>query len=272
MTDGINSLTPFPFSKYKGRAVGEVIADTGYVGWLLMQTEFNLRNPALANYLRNGPAKEDSDTPVHNAMQVRYLDKTYCGHLLNVVDNARGELSTLQESIAYFSKLLADAEATRDKALAEKQKAPDLEWDKRIKADKAYQDAQQTVERLKRNDNDNRERADWIKSRLENPSSEIGSVQFEVGNWDVLINQHLAVELKPVISEDYPAIIRKVSQRRGSYESNNSYVVVTDRYTGTSATFDQVKQMFAASGITLLRSTDFEPIPAWLNQQSGGAQ
>ena len=59
------------------------------------------------------------------------------------------------------------------------------------------------------------------------------------------------IEIKPTMGDDYPAVLR---QMRASC-CNALYLV---QYTGEGATLDQVKQIFAASKITILMHADFE--------------
>jgi hypothetical protein len=51
--------------------------------------------------------------------------------------------------------------------------------------------------------------------------------------------------------DDYPAVLRQMKTAC----CNALYIV---RYTGQGATLDQVRKMFAASGITVLMHADFE--------------
>lgn len=66
------------------------------------------------------------------------------------------------------------------------------------------------------------------------------------------------IELKPTISEDYPAVLRQVKQRIQSnrfirtQDTAGLSVVITDDFTAASATLDQAKAMFKSSNITLL--------------------
>ena len=61
------------------------------------------------------------------------------------------------------------------------------------------------------------------------------------------------VELKPDLGDDYHTVLR---QAKG-YRSAESYrCVVSRRYAFESVTWDQVKKIFAASGITLIAESD----------------
>lgn len=129
--------------------------------------------------------------------------------------------------------------------------------------------------------------------------------QFEYRNWDLfvvgkrfikcptcneydgkVVHKKIVVELKPEISEDYPSILRKVAQRRRDVEPpegvylhhgeafHADVVVITRAFTARSATLEQVKQMYAKSGVRLMLLSEIEPpvvYPEWLTVKGGAA-
>ena len=94
---------------------------------------------------------------------------------------------------------------------------------------------------------------------------EIASVRFEVFNWDAVVttrnDMQVAIELKPTISEDYPAVLRQVTNRMqvdrasrrtaGGYGLYSHVLVLTNRIAARSATNKQIEEMFAASNIKM---------------------
>jgi hypothetical protein len=79
-------------------------------------------------------------------------------------------------------------------------------------------------------------------------------VEFEVGGWDVVLpeagSKHLpavAIELKPSLGDDYPAVLRKLKTRRRSGQA----ALIVDRFAADGATWDQVVRMFEASGFAV---------------------
>ena len=113
---------------------------------------------------------------------------------------------------------------------------------------------------------------------------EVGPATFEFHGWDVRFDftylgpgqkwdqsrcayadvgemEHSAIlniELKPTISEDYPAVLRQVKKRKEANkfvrttETAGRSVVLADEFNSHSATFPQVSAMFSSSNITLL--------------------
>lgn len=105
----------------------------------------------------------------------------------------------------------------------------------------------------------------------------VENVRFEVFNWDALASvlvrekgeEHtsrinVAIELKPAVSEDYPAVLRQVSNRvqvdRASRRESlySAVLVLTDRIHAKSATKAQLIQMFKASNIKLHEWVDLD--------------
>ena len=62
------------------------------------------------------------------------------------------------------------------------------------------------------------------------------------------------VELKPDLGDDYPAVLRQVTGYR--YPEGSNRCVVARRYAFESVTWDQVRKIFAASGITLVAESE----------------
>lgn len=112
------------------------------------------------------------------------------------------------------------------------------------------------------------------------------AIEFEANNWDLVLpatgikyscscgaevarrggnelyNSYY-IELKPSISEDYPAILRKVKSRasylyRGAYYGGK--VVITREITAATATVEEIKAMFKMSGVELFLLSEIEEL------------
>jgi hypothetical protein len=107
------------------------------------------------------------------------------------------------------------------------------------------------------------------------------SVQFEVGGWDVVLRRALgetrpsiAIELKPSLGDDYPAVLRKMRARAGAARAehiiagrgghydpraalrgDHFYAVhvalIVDHFAADGASWDQVVRIFEASGFVV---------------------
>jgi hypothetical protein len=89
---------------------------------------------------------------------------------------------------------------------------------------------------------------------------------YEVNGIDVVLdfNYHVngkyfdgatvLIELKPSLSDDYPAVLRQMMV-------NKSTILLAGSYTGTGATLDQVRKIFKASNRTIVLLTDIPVQP-----------
>jgi hypothetical protein len=91
------------------------------------------------------------------------------------------------------------------------------------------------------------------EEHLDNPETVFHSVKFEERGIDVTIFAkafNIRIELKPVISDDYPAVLRQVL-------NNGAQFIVCKKYSATGATFEQAKKIFELSGKKLLLLSEF---------------
>lgn len=70
------SLEMVPFGKHKGKPVDALLDDRPYLDWLLAQPWFKEKFGNVYNIVINN-GNEPSETPEHNAMQIRFLEEEY---------------------------------------------------------------------------------------------------------------------------------------------------------------------------------------------------
>jgi hypothetical protein len=73
-----------PFGKYKGQPIDVLAQDRQYCDWIVQQSWFSQRYPALSTLIINNFG-EPSETPEHNRLQLRFLDAHFlaqCSRLL----------------------------------------------------------------------------------------------------------------------------------------------------------------------------------------------
>ena len=81
--------------------------------------------------------------------------------------------------------------------------------------------------------------------------------EFEMAGWDVVLGADVAIELKPAVGDDYPAILRAMKARRrvdeyGRHQPLQKYLhraLIVDHFEAEGATLDDVKWLFGRSGI-----------------------
>lgn len=65
-----------PFGKHKGKPLDALLDDREYLDWLLAQSWFQQRYGNIYQIVINN-GQEPSETPEHNAMQVRFLERDF---------------------------------------------------------------------------------------------------------------------------------------------------------------------------------------------------
>lgn len=207
-----------PFGKYRGMPVDAVIEDRQYAEWLIAQAWFRERYQNLYVTIQNGGAQSDM-TPEHNRMQARFLDDLYLDK--------------------FFDRIL---KSVNHKPISGKVPPKiDFEvngWD--VLCQFRYQWLIDTTdERWVFNEE---KQCNEFRSKFGEPT--IGEI-------------NVFVELKPIISDDFPAVMRQVKSRR--IDSSCKPIVLCDSFDQHSAVpFDSVRKMFLSSGILLIQSSEIE--------------
>jgi len=94
-----NELPIVPFGKYKGKPVTELIADTGYLGWLKKQDGIEKKYPKIYNIVVNqiiGTNNINSKTPEHNELQNKFLNNNNVFKFINKFFKSKEKLQDLQ--------------------------------------------------------------------------------------------------------------------------------------------------------------------------------
>jgi uncharacterized protein (DUF3820 family) len=176
-----------PFGKYKGQPLEVVQAtDPQYVQWIATQQWFTEKFANLVAIIRGTASSSESETPEHNAMQIKFVNEEY----RTIV--ARNLLHVFEVP---------------------------------------YQNVVQIAYRFE----------------------EVTDVRL-----DVAVNppglMYVGIELKPVIGDDFPAVLRQVHrQRDGCIRRGPAYfVVLCGSFSAVSASFEDVQTMFRQSDVYLL--------------------
>lgn len=192
-----------PFGKYKGQPIEAIAEDRNYVEWLTAQAWFREKHRNLYSIVINNFC-EPSETPEHNAIQARFLDEEFRLKFVSVAiprvwwyAQADGEM--VEKAIAWAASL-----DNRD------------------------------IARLKIS---NRRLLRISNPRFENNGRDVElryTAGLDFGVSDVIggsvpnfcIGSSLAIEIKPDVGDDFPAILRQMRR-------NGSDILLTRSYHGT---------------------------------------
>lgn len=201
-----------PFGKYKDQPIEILIKDPEYRQWLLAQNWFTQKFPDLKLIIINN-FKESNETPEHNKLQGEFLDDKFCVAFLKTVR------PTLFENPA---------------------RIPDRNW--------------------------------WFKYAEKIKSLRISERSLEIHGFDVLLNFKiqfeqtmdllddgefsylgsdeyetipLRIEIKPTVSDDYPAVLRQM-------KLSGANILYLEEYTGVGVTTEVFVKYFANEGIRVV--------------------
>jgi hypothetical protein len=245
-----------PFGKYKGQPIEVLAQDPSYCEWFLAQDNIKKMYPAFCQIVINNFC-EPNDTPEHNALQTRFLDDDFCLSL--------GELCKW--------KLMKKVNCIRNlgRAMDRARKMPEnsnYEYDRKIEILDELKSMREFIEETIF------EIGDKELFEGNRPFFQIKKI-FEQDGWDVIIQadddyckqdciaykdcninfNKIAIEIKPLIGDDYPAILRqmKIARIHPDFQC-----LVYDKFNAIGATIDQIKNIFASSGFLVFSFDEIE--------------
>lgn len=259
-----------PFGKHKGATVAELLVkDPAYMDWLVAQGDFGERRPDLhAAMVARGAGHDDS--PAHNAMQVRFLDRDFrfaclmCSHEDLVEETGKvieKKLSRRREqkrdvarrNAEAAQRILARTEQWRDrydpqdaKEIANRAQMHPSMW---VPPNEAVAKAQSSVTKCLATF------AACEADAAKNPHVAcLTRPRFEQYGVDVVIQwivmpdddecddevKDVRIELKPTMGDDYPSVLRQMLRERAD-------TLVLGSYHGTAVTEEQMLRMFEAN-------------------------
>ena len=226
------------FGKYKGKLVTEMLADTKYVEWCKQQ-EFFKNHTTIYNICVNQTiGSQPSKTPEHNRMQNLFLDKSRVALLLarSLTEDEDEDHKTHLVEQFNEKKLLVEFEGK-------------FNWDVIIKEVGYYTPYKCTNS--------------WVvstvafKSTKKTCSSEGKCICSDrVGS--------TYIEIKPLVGDDYPAILRKMNAQKEitlKTEGRNSqrFLLLIKDYQSSATTKEELIQIFRQSDIHVLFLHDLFP-------------
>jgi hypothetical protein len=282
-----------PFGTYKGQPAEVLIGDPQYVAWLEAQGWFRVNFPSLHTIIIiiNNFA-EPSETPAHNRLQARLLDRGFCIKLATVLDSdaiarcrqaklryQQDKLQELETEQAGLERLQAE-----DQTKLEQLREMPPEPEKRYGRDWHIRHTETNIARAKEHIAKTGDAVDEAKRTIASLrasfgtppiSCEVTALGFEVEGWDAVValtfqvelcdalHMNFAVEAKPALGDDYPAVLRQIKHHgtpRNRYGGFEYRVLLVERLTATGATRAQIEAIFATSHIKLVLLAEVESV------------
>lgn len=241
-----------PFGKYKGRPIEYMLADRSYCEWLAAQPWFRDRFAPVYNIII-GAGTEPQDSPEHNAMQARFLDHH---EALRLAERWLATADALHaEWMPKVDRLTAEQRANLAADVGEPM-VTDLVfeaqgWDVVLRAARNV-----TVTEL-------------APAPPEWSEAHSYTTDYDRARWAPQSIVYVAAELKPVVGDDYPSVLREVLKRRrpdcmdswrlrtyDERERTEQRIVLADRVEFSTVTLDQVRRIFASQNVTFLTTAE----------------
>jgi hypothetical protein len=257
-----------PFGQYKGQEIDLLVNDQNfrnYCDWAINQPNIKEKYPAFCQIVVNN-FSPPQDTPEHNILQNRFLDNNFClalGKLCN------WKLMKKNSCIRNLNSAISKALKMSDNN--------DYEWKRKNEKIEELKSKKEFV-------NESVFEIDGIDYwDADIPFFEIKTI-FEQDGWDVIIQaddsacrddceafndcyinlNKIAVEIKPSVGDDYPAILRQMKMTRihPDYQC-----LIYENFNAIGATIDQFKSVFESSGFKVFSFADIEKVQQELNTE-----
>jgi hypothetical protein len=259
-----NDTNIVPFGKYKGRDITEVLeADPGYLQWLAGQAWFRDKYITLHQTIINR-GSEPEETPEHNALQVLFLNNAFCLKFCRALDDkiddkVRSQLESERGERARHAaedfkkrqshlknlawKLAKDPEGSDHLGKYQEQHGTAAAAFQQCTVQCTALDQPITGIEFKFHPEFEDHGIDvrlWVEATSINHRDQfvVSYHHTEIRSYRSDLSLH--IEIKPVVGDDYPAVLRQM-KRLGAT------VLFLKTYTGQGATREQFLQTFAIS-------------------------
>lgn len=226
-----------PFGKYKGQPIEVLLNDKPYLDWLQQQDWFRNRYGTINTLIINN-FQEPTETPEHNKIQALFTDDDFCKKFISLlIDKKLCRDKKGFKFVTYTNPVNGNIYFHGDANIFSTSGGYSLyngETYKHTPLNKKELELSINETRISYNIAYEFNGVDVCMNIFEEPIDEL----YKKNDFRTLAEVN--IEIKPSVSDDFPAILRQMN-------NNKSKVLLTERYTGTGATLEQVKKIFAAS-------------------------
>lgn len=251
----INRDSIIPFGKYKGQPVETLLLDQSYLDWLMAQDWFRQRYQNIYTIVINYN-NQPADTPEHNKMQVKFLNKLYQLKLAYLISG--GTLFRYDQE--QFNKhIMSFWEDLREKL--ELRSVSGRFYDGRVHL-KEFLTSVNGADLLKIGKVEFEQRSIDVVYTV---AYGYGEILSPFSGWDYQVYSdssrilhhrtkiNLAIELKPSIGDDFPSVLRQMKK-------SGSNTLVLQEYGGVGATWDEFVEYFSSQGFKVVLETAIDGV------------
>jgi hypothetical protein len=240
-----------PFGRYRGKNIATLINDPefrNWCNWAINQPGIKIRYSDFCQIVINNYSPPQ-DTPEHNKLQNMFLDDNFClalGKLCNWKPmNIKKCIRNLDKAIKNTYKNNCDWEKIDElKSMKEYIGEPILDEDNKevVNDDFTFLKIKTIFEEY-----------GWDVI-IQSNDSECKSDCLAYNDCDIKIDK-IAIEIKPYVGDDYPAILR---QMKMTQIHPYCQCLVYENFNAIGATIDQLKSVFASSGFMVFSFDDIK--------------
>lgn len=239
------------FGRYKVKPFEILATDKEYTDWLLSQSWFKDRYINLYNVVINN-FREPVDTPEHNKIQIKFLKKEYRLKLAYRVNPKLFDNNSKKINLA-MHQILASKERNEGEYFLKALSNPSQKDEFGLYSRQLLKFSKPVFERV------DVYFSLWygINFYYDNNRFNTGWVQFKQE-----ICSSYTVEIKPTISDDFPAILRQMKAsmpvEMSDWQRERFYILLVGKYIGTSATQLVFIEYFETQGYIVVFEYELE--------------
>lgn len=258
-----HSLPLVPFGKYKGQPITRLINDPATLDYYKKQKIIQ-NYPFVNNICVNQtitPNNENSKTPEHNKLQNLFLERNFNIEFINNIfefDKSISLLNKLYDTEDY-KKYFGEQKFNENNYGLENSLITSIfetkyNWDVRIFLGEENGSITINENTIKLNSTYYKEKLD-IRHKLFNGINHI-DCHYGYGDCEYYfadIRKSLYIEIKPLLGDDYPNVLRKMTtQKNITNDRHGEYVLFIGEYASSYTTKKQLIQIFKQSNIRVM--------------------
>lgn len=212
-----------PFGKYKGQPIEVLAQDEDYRNWLLNQNNIKKQYPQIVNLIYNN-FQEPTETPEHNKLQALFLDNVFCYQFFVKSTMVSKKDSNLNWFLDRKHNRFELVDTVKDYSLNKSFETNGIDV---------------TISISLTFDN------------LYNPKPDEEG-EYMVWQKDSKFSQSIKVEIKPLVGDDYPAVLRQM-------KLSKSHVLFIGEYNGVGVSETDFIRFFRNEMIKVVFLRDMKP-------------
>ncbi len=213
-----------PFGKYKGQPVTNLISDHNYVEWLKDQDWFSKHKIYNIIVNQNINTNQDSKTPAHNQIQNLFLKEENCMKIYKTLypnaDDTIRNFSNDVIKIKEYSKIPDFDKYFKfkgnDKFYCGAQFEADNNWDVKINigtlGDSSFGIGKKYPDEFYEDSLYEKVVKERLRDEFHKEQEEFSKKHFKIKDARRII-RYFYIEIKPILSDDYPNVLRKMNQQ-----------------------------------------------------------